>query len=123
MTAMTPFPIGDGSCDGSDGPGGRRCPVCDSQVLSSRGRFCSGACRTRAYRRRHAPALPPVALSNSLPPQGPKVYQCPECEQRYLNQRRCPDCNLFCRLLGPGGPCPGCQELVLVDELLDEVSR
>jgi len=23
------------------------------------------------------------------------VYECPDCAARYLNERRCPDCNLF----------------------------
>lgn len=34
------------------------------------------------------------------------VYECPSCEQRYLGLRRCGDCNLFCRRVGPGGLCP-----------------
>ena len=111
--------ISDGSRNGPEGSGGRRCPVCESQVLSSRARFCSGACRQAAWRRLHAaPSLPFVRL----PPTRPKVYECPECEQRYLEVRRCPDCNLFCRLLGPGGPCPSCEELIVVSELLSEAS-
>jgi hypothetical protein len=45
------------------------------------------------------------------------VYECPECEERYLDERRCPDCQLFCRRLGTGGPCPHCDELVSLSEL------
>jgi hypothetical protein len=112
--------ISDGSRNGPDGPGGRRCPICDSQVTSSRARFCSGTCRQAAWRRRHADPDAPVRVR--LPPRQPKIYECPECEQRYLEVRRCPDCNLFCRLLGPGGPCPHCDELVAVAELLSETS-
>ena len=48
------------------------------------------------------------------------VYECRPCETRYLGERRCPDCNLFCRALGLGGPCPGCDDLILVAELLGE---
>ncbi len=45
------------------------------------------------------------------------VYECPDCEQRYLDERRCPDCNLFCRRLDHGGPCPHCGEVVALEEL------
>ena len=48
------------------------------------------------------------------------IYQCPECEQRYLNERRCPDCQLFCRRVGPGGLCPHCDEPVAVTDLAPE---
>jgi hypothetical protein len=44
------------------------------------------------------------------------VYECPECEER-LGERRCPDCNVFCRRVGPGGSCPSCGEIVVTDEL------
>ena len=115
MTGNGLEPIGDGWRDGPDAPGDRRCPVCASQVLSARARFCSGACRMRAHRRRHA--QPPALRPAPLPPRWPKVYECPECEQRYLDQRRCPECNLFCRLLGPGGSCPHCEEPIVVAEL------
>jgi hypothetical protein len=50
------------------------------------------------------------------------IYECPACEARYLGARRCPDCNLMCRKLGPGGCCVHCDELVLVAELLDPES-
>jgi hypothetical protein len=37
---------------------------------------------------------------------------------RFLGERRCPDCNRFCRALGLGGACPDCDTLLLVTELL-----
>lgn len=40
-----------------------------------------------------------------------------ECEQRYLGDRRCPDCNLFCRRVDIGGACPSCDELVALTDL------
>jgi len=46
------------------------------------------------------------------------VYECPQCTQRFVGQRRCPDCNLMSRKLGLGGGCPQCDEPVLVLELL-----
>ena len=47
------------------------------------------------------------------------VYECPSCGERLL-ERRCPECNVFCRKLGPGGCCPGCGEMVLAAELSEE---
>ena len=47
------------------------------------------------------------------------VYECPSCEERVVG-RRCPECNVFCRRLGPGGGCPACCEIVLADELEGE---
>jgi len=44
------------------------------------------------------------------------VYECPSCGER-LFERRCGDCNVFCRRLGRGGRCPACDEMVLVEEL------
>lgn len=51
------------------------------------------------------------------------VYQCPDCEQRFLNERRCPDCQLFCRRLGPGGDCPHCDEPVAINDLVPVLGR
>jgi hypothetical protein len=45
------------------------------------------------------------------------VYECPECETRTLNERRCPDCNLFTRRIGSGGTCPHCEEPVAISDL------
>lgn len=45
------------------------------------------------------------------------VYECPECEQRYVNERRCPDCRLFCRRVADGGYCPSCDEPVAITDL------
>jgi len=44
------------------------------------------------------------------------VYECPGCGERGV-ERRCPDCHLFCCRLGPGGRCPACDEVVLIEEL------
>ena len=46
------------------------------------------------------------------------VYECPECEERLLGERRCPECNLFCRSLGPGGECPCCGEPLAISDLI-----
>lgn len=47
------------------------------------------------------------------------VYECSDCDER-TDQRRCEDCNLFTRRAGAGGHCPSCDELILVEELLDQ---
>jgi len=52
------------------------------------------------------------ALARPTSPALGTIYQCPDCEQRYLDQRRCPDCNLVCRRLDSGGLCPHCDEPV-----------
>jgi hypothetical protein len=46
------------------------------------------------------------------------VYECSVCGERFLGERRCPDCNLFGRNLGLGGTCPECDQIVLLCELL-----
>jgi len=46
------------------------------------------------------------------------VYVCPSCDARFLGEQRCPDCGLFCRRVGPGGPCPHCEEPVALVDLL-----
>lgn len=89
------------------------CPVCGTVfVPTGRARHCSTRCRQAAWRRqRAAPALPVVTRPDV-------VYSCPDCEARYLGQQRCDDCNTWCRRLGPGGPCPCCDEPISVTELL-----
>ena len=48
------------------------------------------------------------------------IRQCPERDQRYLDQRRCPDRPLFCRRVGPGGTCPHRGEPVATTDLTPE---
>jgi len=45
------------------------------------------------------------------------VYECPSCFNRSLGDQRCPDCNLFSQRIGPGGPCPHCDEPVAISDL------
>ena len=46
------------------------------------------------------------------------IYECPQCETRYLGEQRCDDCNTWCRRLGPGGTCPHCDGFVAVSDLI-----
>jgi hypothetical protein len=127
-------PVRDGSRDGS-APRvvTLTCPGCGADLSSGRARHCSAACRQRAYRARHAtPALVMAGRGSRHTAAGGvlgsaagrittrTVYECPECEQRFVGLQRCPDCHRFCRRLGPGGSCPHCDEPVLLADLLGE---
>ena len=98
----------------------RSCPICAATFTwVGRRRYCSDACRARAYRRRRAataPELPPT------PPGGVRarsVYECPECGERRLGEQRCEACGVFCFRVGLGGVCPHCDEPVAVADLID----
>ena len=103
---------------------GRPCPLCRAPVTSTRARYCSHACRQRAYRLRQPSTTTPdvTTLTAKLTRLGQRlaqtVYECPLCEQRFLGVRRCSDCHRFCRALGLGGACPLCDQLILIAELL-----
>lgn len=95
------------------------CLACAGPLPAGRSRrFCSPACRQAAYRRRHQTPQAP------LPPRGRSrlqgtIYECPDCESRYLAEQWCPDCSQPCRRLGPGGNCPCCDEVITIAELTD----
>jgi hypothetical protein len=96
------------------------CPACGQPFsLAGRRRWCSDACRQAAWRRRHTTA---PATGGPLPPapaaRQRTVYQCSECDQRYLGEQWCPDCNRPCHKIGPGGHCPSCDEPVAVSDLI-----
>jgi predicted RNA-binding Zn-ribbon protein involved in translation (DUF1610 family) len=48
------------------------------------------------------------------------VYECPDCGDRFVGQRRCEDCGVFCRALGLGGACPDCDAVLVLRDLLAE---
>jgi len=89
------------------------CPVCDNQFTpSGRRRYCSDACKQRAWRAGQDQQTIPAKIARI-----DTVYICTQCETRYLGERRCPDCNLFTKRLGPGGPCPHCDEPVAISDI------
>lgn len=92
------------------------CPVCE-RGFEPRGRqrVCSSACRQALWRQRHRPPAPIVP---ARAPVVETVYECPMCATRLLGEQRCPDCRVFCRRIGPGGPCPHCDEPVALIDLL-----
>jgi hypothetical protein len=94
----------------------RACPVCERPFSPvGRQRVCSAACRQALWRRRHAP--PAVELPERTA-RTATIYECPSCDTRYLGEQYCADCGTFCRRMGPGAPCPHCDEPVLLADLL-----
>ena len=89
------------------------CPVC-GQHFEPQGRalYCTTVCRQTAWRRRNAAPAQPLVAKPAV------VYACPNCDARYLGVQRCEDCNIWCRRVGPGAPCPCCDEPISVTELL-----
>ena len=115
-----------GSRYASDLPAGaaRRCPACGGPQPSRRARYCSSACKQRAYRLRQVDdrSGDVAHLATELKRRGARVahtiYECPSCDTRFVGEQRCAECNRFCRALGPGGACPECDAPVLIADLL-----
>jgi hypothetical protein len=101
------------------------CPVCgDTFPVDGRGVYCTPKCRQRAFRLRHRQADRPTVshLADQLSREqrliAQTVYECPSCQERFLGERRCSDCNQWCRKVGLGGQCSGCDELLTVIDLI-----
>ena len=111
-------------CEGSrDGQGG--CLVCGGDVTSQRAKYCGRAHQQLAYRLRHHTSKADLtivrkALQRRKALSAHTIYECGSCGEQFVGVRRCESCNLFCRALGVGGSCPGCDIPVLVDDLLGE---
>ena len=112
----------DDHCHPQDDLARSRCPSC-SKAFTPTGRqiYCTPACRQRAYRQRSITTDTQAAMQ-APPARGRRdltIYQCSECDEVFLGQQWCPDCQRPCRRLGLGGACPHCDELVTVDQLVD----
>jgi len=98
----------------------RACPVCGGTPPSSRSVYCKTACKQLAYRLRHQRLanVHPVVLRKQLQRQrllvAHTVYECPSCEERYIGERRCSSCQLYCGALGLGGQCEDCDHIMLL---------
>jgi hypothetical protein len=102
----------------------RSCLSCGAALSPSQQRYCTRACQQQAYRlRHHQPSRPDLAtLQTELKRRKllteHTVYECLKCETRTIGQQRCADCNTFARVLGIGGPCPDCDAVLLLSDLL-----
>jgi hypothetical protein len=97
------------------------CPVCQHRfVPTGRRRFCSDACRARAYRRRRDTNRPSVVVPVGRPKKPMTVYECGNCGSRALGEQRCEPCGTFMSRVGMGGCCPSCDEPIAVAELVDQ---
>ena len=90
------------------------CAECGTAFTpSGRRRYCTDACRQAAWRQRHTIPVAPIKAARHA-----TIDTCPDCQTRYLGTQRCPDCNTFCTSLGPGAPCPHCDEPVAINDLI-----
>ena len=94
------------------------CPRCQRAFTPvGRQKYCSGACRAAAYRRRRDADRPAVTVPRRRPRRPITVYECDTCGHRALGEQRCADCATFMRRIGLGGECPHCSEPVAVTDL------
>ena len=121
---MSTIRVGDARRNDSQLPLGV-CPMCtNSFPIDGRGLYCTPRCRQRAHRLRHRQANRPtlIDLATWLRREqrliDQTVYECSSCQERFLGERRCDGCNLWCRKLGLGGRCSGCDDVLTLSELL-----
>jgi hypothetical protein len=104
---------------------GRTCLVCTRPPASARARYCSPAHRQLAFRLRHTQLtrVDETSLRAELRRRGAlvahTVYECGQCGEQLLGERRCQTCNVFCRALGVGGRCAECEQPILLADLLE----
>lgn len=95
------------------------CLVCHKQfVPAGRQRYCSGACKNRAYRHRTSVPATEYGVPHGSSPKAHSVYECSSCGVLLLGEQRCAECGIFMHRLGWGGCCPNCDEPVVVNEII-----
>ena len=121
---MSTIPVGDARRNDSQLPLGV-CPMCTNFFpIDGRGLYCTPRCCQRAYRLRRRQIEPTDADRPSTRLRREQrlidqtVYECSSCQERFLGERRCDGCNLWCRKLGLGGRCSGCDDVLTLSELL-----
>jgi hypothetical protein len=118
---LTAQAMRDGSSDPSDG-----CLICGNSRPSMRALYCDDACKQRAFRLRHRASISVDLATLRQDLQRRKVlvahtiYECGNCGEQYVGERRCPECHTFTRALGLGGTCPDCDTPILLADLLEE---
>jgi len=104
---------------------GSGCLVCGKLLADARAKFCSPAHRQLAYRprRQDSPQPDESDLRRHLQRQRRlavhTIYECPNCQERFVGERRCQTCGHFCRSAGLGGHCPECDQPILLADLLE----
>lgn len=96
------------------------CPVCTTAFTPvRRQRYCSPACRQAAWRARHPDPTqaPPTITTPATNRRERTVYQCPDCDTRYLGQQWCHDCAKPCTRVGTGALCPHCDEPITISDI------
>ncbi len=94
------------------------CPVCQHPFTpAGRRRFCSGACRALACRRRRDAARAAIVIPEARPRRPVTVCECGSCGSRTLGNQRYDQCGTFMRRAGTGGCCPACDEPITIAEL------
>ena len=103
-------------------PGTVTCPACRQPFTSIRRQtYCTPACRQAAWRARHPQPRPaPTTIAPTTDRRAKTVYQCPECDSRYLGQQWYHDCNKPCARLAAGGLCPHCDEPVAISDIIEQ---
>jgi hypothetical protein len=102
------------------------CPTCRTAFTPIRRQhYCSPACRQAAWRARHTdpPPRPTIPIPTRMRRRDITIYECTECEQRYLAEQWCHDCNRPCTRIDFGGLCPHCDEPVTIKDLTDQHQR
>lgn len=87
-----------------------RCGVAFDRL--GRQRFCSTVCRQSAWRQRRSAPIEPIVAKADV------VYECQDCNARYIGDQRCDLCNRWCRRVGPGAECPHCGDPVAITDIL-----
>jgi hypothetical protein len=123
---IAPQPVCDASRNSSTAADGMPgCCICTRPLASRRARYCSAACRQRSFRLRHVhpAAVDDQDLRAELRRRGALVthtlYECSQCGERSVGERRCAECNVFMRAAGLGGRCTACDQPILLAELLE----
>ncbi|KJF18785.1 MULTISPECIES: hypothetical protein [Acidithrix] len=95
------------------------CHYCGNAITGTKPRiYCSDRCRVNAWKLRNRNKVPIAKLPKGNKRKDCTVYECPQCETRYLGVQRCDDCGLFCKKVGTGGLCPSCDEVVAFIDLI-----
>jgi hypothetical protein len=97
------------------------CPVCATTFTPTRRqRYCTPACRQAAWRARHPNPRPATVVPARTRRRDITVYQCQECDTRYLGQQYCHHCHQPCQRVDYGALCPQCDTPITISDILDQ---